>query len=71
MAINFGFANDFNVYTINDHTQSNVDSEGRVAVGGNATYTNYGVGSALTLSLTRADLIVGGDIRFNWITLTT
>ncbi len=39
MATNFGFANDFNVYVINDHIQSNVDSEGRVAVGGDATYT--------------------------------
>ena len=61
--MNFKFANDFNVYTLNDHKQSNVDSEGRVAVAGDATYSNYGIGSHLTTSLTRADLIVGGQMN--------
>lgn len=61
--MNFKFANDFNVYTLNDHKQSNVDSEGRVAVAGDATYSNYGIGSHLTASLTRADLIVGGQMN--------
>ena len=61
--MNFKIANDFNVYTLNNHTQSNVDSEGRVAVGGNATYSNYGIGSHLTTSLTRPDLIVGGEMN--------
>ncbi len=61
--MNFKIANDFNVYTLNDHKQSNVDSEGRVAVGGNATYSNYGIGSHLTTSLTRPDLIVGGQMN--------
>ena len=61
--MNFKIANDFNVYTLNDHKQSNVDSEGRVAVAGDATYSNYGIGSHLTTSLTRADLIVGGQMN--------
>lgn len=59
---NLGVANDFNVFVFTDHTQSSVDSEGRVAVGGKATYVNYGVGSALTVSQTRDDLIVQGEI---------
>lgn len=60
---NFKIANDFNVYVLNDHAQSYVDSEGRVAVTNNATYINYGIGSHLTPSTTRADLIVGGAMN--------
>ncbi|HEX3030567.1 MAG TPA: choice-of-anchor A family protein, partial [Clostridia bacterium] len=60
--VDFGAASDFNLFLFGDHVQSNVDSEGRVAVGGNATYSNYGVGSHLTPSTTRADLIIGGDV---------
>lgn len=60
---NFKVANDFNVYVLNDHVQSNVDSEGRVAVTNNATYLNYGIGSHLTPSTTRADLVVGGKMN--------
>ncbi|GMK37364.1 hypothetical protein PCCS19_04170 [Paenibacillus sp. CCS19] len=59
---NLGIANDFNVFVFTDHTQSSVDSEGRVAVGGKATYVNYGVGSSLPVSQTRDDLIVQGEI---------
>ncbi|MBD3919317.1 choice-of-anchor A family protein [Paenibacillus sp. PR3] len=60
--VNLGVANDFNVFVFTDHTQSSVDSEGRVAVGGKATYVNYAVGSRLPVSQTRADLIVQGEI---------
>ncbi|PWW04755.1 putative repeat protein (TIGR01451 family)/choice-of-anchor A domain-containing protein [Paenibacillus cellulosilyticus] len=60
--IDLGIANDFNVFVFTDHTQSSVDSEGRVAVGGKATYTNYGVGSSLSVSQTRDDLVVQGEI---------
>ncbi|QHW30913.1 DUF11 domain-containing protein [Paenibacillus rhizovicinus] len=59
---NLGVANDFNVFVLADHTQSFVDAGGRVAVGGNATYRSYGVGSSLNVSTTRADLIVGGKM---------
>ncbi|MUT66475.1 choice-of-anchor A family protein [Paenibacillus sp. NEAU-GSW1] len=63
---NLGIANDFNIFVFGDHTQSNVDSEGRVAVGGNATYTDYGVGSSLTpISTDTADLIVQGNVNIN------
>lgn len=59
---NLGTANDFNVFVFGNHTQSFVDSEGRVAVGGTATYRSYGVGSRLPVSTTRADLIIGGNV---------
>lgn len=61
--MNFKIANEFNVYVLNDHKQSNTDSEGRVAVAGNATYSNYGIGSHLTTSLSRNDLVVGGQMN--------
>lgn len=61
--MNFKIANEFNVYVLNNHSQNNTDSEGRVAVAGNATYSNYGIGSHLTTSLTRDDLIVGGQMN--------
>ncbi|MGO4369238.1 choice-of-anchor A family protein [Paenibacillus sp. MCAF20] len=61
--VNLGIANDFNVFVFGDHTQSFVDSEGRVAVGGTATYTSYGIGDTLPVSTTRPDLIVQGNIN--------
>ncbi|WP_127529445.1 choice-of-anchor A family protein [Paenibacillus kobensis] len=62
---NLGIANDFNVFVFGDHTQSFVDSEGRVAVGGNATYVSYGVGDKIPVSTTRPDLIVQGNINIS------
>ncbi|REE70461.1 putative repeat protein (TIGR01451 family)/choice-of-anchor A domain-containing protein [Paenibacillus taihuensis] len=59
---NLGVANDFNVFVFGNHKQSFVDSGGRVAVGGKATYDSYGIGSALPVSQTRADLIVGDSM---------
>lgn len=60
---NLGIANEFNLFIFNDHTQSSVDSEGRVAVGGTATYANYGVGNTLPVSTTRPDLIIQGNVN--------
>lgn len=48
MAFNFGLANDYNVFVFGDMTLSNTDAEGRVAVGGNATLSNYGIGAGIT-----------------------
>ncbi len=61
--INLSEAQSFNIYVLNDHIQSSVDSEGRVAVTSKAEYANYGIGSALELSTTRNDLIVGGTMN--------
>ena len=47
MAFNFGLANDYNVFVFGNISLSNTDAEGRVAVGGNATLNNYGVGASI------------------------
>ena len=47
MAFNFGLANNYNVFVLGDMNLSNTDAEGRVAVGGNATLSNYGIGSGI------------------------
>jgi choice-of-anchor A domain-containing protein/uncharacterized repeat protein (TIGR01451 family) len=61
-----GVAGDFNLFVLGQDAQSNSDSEGRVAAGGNVNLTNYGIGSGLTNSLgTRDDLIVGGNLTYN------
>jgi choice-of-anchor A domain-containing protein len=58
-----GPASNFTVFVFGNHTQSNTDSQGRVAVGGNVIYSNYSVGSKLPVSTTRADLIVNGNMN--------
>lgn len=62
--MNFDLAGAFNLVVFGDHTQSNVDVEGRLAVGGNATLSNFSVGSsaALPSSTTRGDIFVGGAV---------
>ncbi len=52
------------VYVLGNMQESNVDAEGRVAVGGNATLTNYGVGSKLSGSPGNS-LVVAGDLAYN------
>lgn len=60
---NLGTANDFNFFILGDLSQSNDDVEGRAAIMGNATLTNFGIGSTLSTSTTRSDLIIGGDVN--------
>ena len=48
MAINFGLANNYNVFVFGDMGLSNTDAEGRVAVGGNVTLSNYGIGAGIS-----------------------
>jgi len=60
-----GLAGGFNVFVFGDLNQSNTDATGRVAAGGNATLTNFGVGLQLPNSNgTRDDLIVGGNLNY-------
>lgn len=59
-----GAAGDFDVYVSGNMTASNTDSTGRIAVGGNATFTNFGIGSALPTDATRYDLVVGGTLNY-------
>ena len=63
----FSVASPYNVYVLGNMQESNVDSEGRVAVGGNASLTNYGVGSKFSTSPGSAgdSLVVGGNLAYN------
>lgn len=66
MAINFGSADEYNVFVFGNLSLSNTDAEGRVAVGGNATLSNYGVGASilpLPSSGSDASLVVNGDLN--------
>ena len=66
MAINFGLANDYNVFVFGDLNMSNTDAEGRVAVGGNATLSSYGVGAGITpLPPANVDpsFVIDGDVN--------
>ncbi|MDP5337690.1 MAG: choice-of-anchor A family protein [Nodularia sp. (in: cyanobacteria)] len=65
IAANLGIAQDYNVFVFGDMNQSS-DSEGRVAVGGNATFTNFGIADRLSNSNgTDTRLVVGGDLTYN------
>jgi len=62
MPITLGDAADFNALVLGDMVGRNSDVEGRLAVKGDATLTDYSVGMLLRDSAgTRDDLIVGGD----------
>ncbi len=66
MAVNFGLANEYNVLVFDNMNLSNTDAEGRVAVGGNATLSNYGIGAGITPlppSGTDPSFVVNGDIN--------
>jgi choice-of-anchor A domain-containing protein len=62
-----GAASSYNVFTFGNFTESNVDSEGRVAVGGNANLTNFGVGSAFSSNPSSAgnSLVVAHNLTYN------
>lgn len=65
MAINFGPANGYTVFVFGNMNLSNTDAEGRVAVGGTATLSNYGIGAGITpLSPANTDpsFVVGGNL---------
>jgi choice-of-anchor A domain-containing protein len=60
-----GAANNFNLFSLGDLTQSATDVQGRVAAGGNARLGSYSVGSRLTNSHgTRDDLVVDSRITY-------
>lgn len=48
-----------------DFTQAGTDTEGRMAIGGNANLSSYSVGLRLSSSAARYDLIVGKTLTFN------
>jgi len=61
----FGIAAPFNLFVLKDVVQPSSDTEGRVAVGRNATFTGYSIGDKLPLSGGSRDvLIVGRKLTF-------
>lgn len=66
MAVNLGLANDYNVFVFGNMSMSNTDAEGGVAVGGNATLSNYGVGAGiipLPPANTDPSFVISGDVN--------
>lgn len=57
-------ASEYNIYVLGNMNQTS-DSEGRVAVAGNATLSNYGVGDRLPAGTTGNSLVVGGNLTYN------
>lgn len=58
-----GLASGYNVFVFGDMSQSS-DAQGKVAVGGNATFTNFGIADRLSNS-TDPHLVVGGNLTYN------
>ena len=62
-----GDAKGFAVFTFGDFKSSNDQVWGRVAVGGNFTVSNWGIGAqgCLPNNANRNDLVVGGNLTYN------
>jgi choice-of-anchor A domain-containing protein len=64
-ASGLGIASDFSAFVQHDVNAQFSGIGGRVAVGGNASFSSYAIGDQLTNSHgTRDDLIVGGNLNF-------
>ena len=69
-AASLGPAEAFNAFIFGNITQSNVDAQGRVAAGGNVSYTNFMVGTYLSpLNTSINDLVVGGALTATNLTV--
>ncbi|MHC5544622.1 choice-of-anchor A family protein, partial [Singulisphaera rosea] len=62
-ATGLGPAQDYNLFILGDANNTNTDSQGRVAVGGNATFSSYSVASSLSSPAANA-LVVGGSVSY-------
>jgi choice-of-anchor A domain-containing protein len=59
-------AKDYNAFILGNYTGMNTDVQGRVAVGGNANFTSFGVGSSLSSAANGTDtLVVGGTATYS------
>ena len=59
---NLGAAQDYNLFIFRNHTQSGTDVQGRVAVGGNASYgSGMNIASSINPASSAPSLIVGGN----------
>ena len=57
-----GAAQGYNVFVFGNVSQENTDAQGKIAVGGNATYTNYDAGQNLNSFSDGTALKVGGNL---------
>ncbi len=58
-----GVAADYNLFVIEDVDQPSSDTQGKVAVGGDANFANYSIGDQLPMNSGDV-LIVGGDLTY-------
>ncbi len=59
-----GIAKDFNLFVIKDVNQPSSDTQGKAAIGGNASFANYSVGDQLPDNSGDV-LIVGGHLQYS------
>lgn len=57
-----GSASDISIFLFGNYNNQFTTLSGRVAAGGNVTFTDQVISSALPVSTTRADLIIGGSV---------
>lgn len=62
-SFDLGIAKEYNLFVLEDITQPSADTEGKVAVGGNATFSNYSLGDKLPENSGDV-LIVGKHLNF-------
>ena len=62
-SFDLGPAKDYNLFVLEDITQPSSDTEGKVAVGGNASFANYSIGDKLNANAGDV-LIVGKHLEF-------
>lgn len=63
--IDLGYATGFNTFVLGDMTHQHSDVEGRLAVGGNLTLSDYAIGLLLSDTDNFTDsLVVGGELNF-------
>jgi choice-of-anchor A domain-containing protein len=66
-AAGLGIAGDYSAFILHDANAQFSDIGGRVAVGGNASFSSYALGDSLTNSNgNRDDLIVGGNLQLTY-----
>jgi len=60
ISLDLGVAGQFNAYILGDMSAYNSDVQGTLAVGGNLTLNNYGIGQSLTSSQNGSDSVIAG-----------
>lgn len=63
--VDFGIAQNFNLFAINDIVAAANDVQGAVAAGGNMTVNNYGINSTNTAGYAGNALVVGGNLNIS------